>query len=145
MAAAVAACGSSAAGLSKPEYIARGDALCVAARRQLDALPPASTPTEIADYLNRSLQINGDMLAKLRALKPPPEDGAQIDGILRDFDAVLAQGRVTQQTAATGGDTATDVAVKELTMAVEKAGADARRYGFKSCGTAADSGSSPGP
>lgn len=141
-----ASCGQS--GPSKAEYIAQGDALCVGVRHQLDAIPAPSTATQIAAYLDRSLAINRGMLARLRSLTPPPGDEQAVRKVLSDFDGILAKGKSAEATAASGDDTATDVAIKELAMSVEKAGAEARAYGFKSCGSAAsgaDASGTPGP
>jgi hypothetical protein len=140
----VAACGTS--GPSKADFLSKADAVCTTVRQQLDVLTAPSTLPEIAIYLNRSVQINQDAVAKVRALTPPPEDRAAVSTVLGDFDTVIAKAKVAQQKAAAGDSTGADAAVKELGLAVETAGKEAKQYGFAACGQGSSSaGASASP
>ena len=140
----IAACGSSGAG--KADFLSKADALCTGVRQQLDALTAPSTLPEIATYLGRSIQINQDAIRKVRALPQPADDRATLSRVYADFDTVIARGRVAEQKAASGDATAADAAVKDLGLAVDTAGKDARQYGFTACGQGtASSGATSSP
>lgn len=144
MAITLAACGSS--GPSKSDYLSKADSVCATVRQQLDTLTAPSTLPEIATYLGRSIQINQDAITKVRALTPPSGDQAAVSKVLADFDTVIAKGRVAQQKAAAGDSTGADTAVKDLGLAVDTAGKEAKQYGFTACGQGtASSGASASP
>ncbi len=89
----VAACGGDDAGggeaLTKAEWIAAADAICVGVDEELGLIPEPQTPEEMGEAGVRVWEIHRAGLAELRALTPPEGDEAAVEGILDAAEAWL--------------------------------------------------------
>jgi len=122
--------------LTKARFIDRADKICQASTAQLKAagvkLTAAAKQTgrlpqeQVVTFLqDTSVPIYERMLERLRALRPPPDDAADLDGYLaslaKGIDAVKADPTTYAKT------TAPDP--------FEDSNARARRYGLEVCGS----------
>jgi hypothetical protein len=129
--------------LSKPELIAKGDAICQQARDQFAQLQqtPPTTPESAASFAQKLIAIQQTQLDQLRDLRAPSSLQSSLDDYLKALEkniAILKQGlKAAQQSDATGYAKAQAKAVREQVQRLELA----RAVGFKECsrpaGTAA--------
>lgn len=120
--------------LTKPQYIAKADALCssaVAQIRRLSPLYPASRTAAIGD---RWLAIDRATLAKLRALSPPAADRATVSHILALASTAINKGLVAVVAAAKArNSTGYATASQRFGAMIKQARAAAARYGASEC------------
>jgi hypothetical protein len=130
-----AACGGGDKGLSKPDFVARADAVCKSYETQLGSLishvPGNPTLAQIRTvYVNQLIPLFRKEVVALRALDPPRADRATVKAI---FDT-LSGGVDQLQSEVTGAKT-----LKELEglapSGLTRASAAAKLYGMKVCGT----------
>ena len=83
-------CGTASAhsSLTKPQYIARGDAICGAAAAQVAKLGTLNRPL-LAKYGYKWLAIDRNALSALRGLAPPAADRATAARLLGLADAAI--------------------------------------------------------
>src|SRR4051794_13449274 len=83
-----AGCGSQASGppLGKRAYIARADAICERARRDLHALGEPSTIGQLQRQAKRGSTILAASITDLRTLRAPTADQGTVDAWLAELD-----------------------------------------------------------
>ena len=127
----VAGCGG---GLSKGEFVAKGDAICKRVNARIAKQPDPQSASDLKGLAQRTSKIYDPAIDDMEALDPPSE----LESDFKKFVASLKRQRdLTEQIgdAAGAGDTAK----------IQKAGADAQkvqqeyrrltgRIGFKECG-----------
>lgn len=120
--------------LSKPQYIAKADAICGSAIikiRKLGRLYPASRAAAIGAKV---LAIDRRTLGTLRALTPPASEAAAIRRLLGLADKAINKGIAGVVAAArTGNNSAYTAAARRANALINTAHAAARRYGFSAC------------
>lgn len=126
-----AASTSTTAGSSE-EFIAAADSRCAEANA---AIANLSTGTEVSALsAGQQLEITQGLIEGLQSLGPPEDPTGALDryfAALEDEVALLEE----QEAAASGGDTATAVALAtEVDAAQSDALAAAAEYGFEECG-----------
>jgi hypothetical protein len=137
-AAATASTATSPGGAAATAYRARGDAVCAAAARALARIPQPRTAAQIEPFLTRSLAAIDPALARLRALRPPPELRA---GHLR-YVRLQAQQRAALTTLVAGIRAGADPvtafrrAAPGIARRAALINAQARALGFTVCGRA---------
>jgi len=124
--------GSSYKGLSNPDYITQGDAVCAQTVKDEQAavkdVPDTATVEEQAKVVNDKIfPIIDDQQKKLRALKPPKEDRDKIGAMLDEFDRATADAK---QKVKADPKSINDDSFDPY----KKAFALAKAYGFKICG-----------
>ena len=136
---ALAGCG----GYSKSHFVARADAICASALRQLRSIPPpsfgqsaAQQRVALAGYLAAVVPVLQSQSSELHAL-PRPAQGAGSRAALTRWLAALDQavrdyGRL--QAAAQHGD-AQGVADSEATLRASPVASLAAGYGLSACAT----------
>lgn len=137
---ALAALGGGAADASarplagKPQYIARGDAICARAihdTRAIGVVPSVQAWAGPAG--TRLLAIDRTALAALESLAPPPADAATLHRLLAGASATVAE-TSRALVAARAGDAASfrrDAA--KVALLTRRYQAGARAYGFHTC------------
>jgi hypothetical protein len=134
---ALGACGSHAA--TRQDVIARGNAICAGALRDLRVIPPAAagqtSASALAAYLKRALPILEGEATSLRALPRPAEERALLNSYIAAMTSAVSAYRSLGR-AAQGGDQA---GVDAALAALRGNGASvlAARYGLTQCATAA--------
>jgi len=133
----VTACGGHTA--TKQDVIARGNAICAGAQRDLLAAPsPAAGETSLpglAEYLSAIMPILRREVSNLRALPRPPADRALLNQYI---SAVASLGVIYGKLAAAarrGDQDAVNLALAQL--AANPASSLAARYGLNQCAGAA--------
>ena len=139
LAAAVGGCGGDD-GVSKSDYVKKGNAICHNYDNQVAALAKRSFPNiaqsnqrptvpAFQAFLGKLLPLTEDELRKLRALERPKGDEKEIEAIWAAADRGVAQARRG----------ATDPAVARRLMGQVDPFAEANRkakaYGLKTCGS----------
>ena len=130
-------CGTASAhsSLTKPQYIARGDAICGAAAAQVAKLGTLNRPL-LAKYGYKWLAIDRNALSALRGLAPPAADRATAARLLALADAAINKGVAGVVAAAKSGTNAQFFAAEErASVLINTAHAGARAYGFRACAT----------
>jgi len=121
----------------KVSYLAKGDAICEAASKKLQAIPE---PTQarglpsVGRFFDAGLPILTKLGADLRALPPPPGDEATVAEIMVAQDAAL--GKIKEfRDAAAANDARKVLALEdEFESSLSLADAKLVSYGFKTCG-----------
>jgi hypothetical protein len=120
--------------LTKPQYIAKGDAICATAIRQIKQLGPLSGRAGAAAYGSRWLTIDRRTLAGLRRLSAPAADRAKIAALLQLADVAINKGVAPAVSAAKSGSSANyQTAARRAAALINRAHAAARAYGFSAC------------
>jgi len=131
---AAASTASAGAQISKPQYIAKADAICgsaIAKIGKLGRLYPASRAAAVGAKL---LAVDRRALGALRALTPPAGEAATIRGLLGLADKAINTGIARVVAAArTGNNSAYMAAARRANALINTAHAAARRYGFSAC------------
>jgi hypothetical protein len=129
-------CGS----YTKQDFVARADAICSSALRQIRTIPPPSSSArlnELAAYLREVLPVAQAESRQLHALKVPGGSASEHRTLARYLAAlsgtVQAYGRLAA--AAAAGDPA-GVAAAEAALRDSPSAALAAAYGLHSCGSA---------
>ena len=118
----------------KPQYIARGDAICARAIQQTRALGVVPTMQAWGGAAGtRLLAIDHTALAGLKSLVPPPVDAARLRGLLAGASATVAE-TARALAAARAGDAASFRAhAGRVAVLTRRYQAGARAYGFRVC------------
>lgn len=83
------ACGGNeeSEGVTREEYQAEVEAICVEAEREREALGEPTTLEEYPDFLERGIAQQREFLDAVATVEPPPEDEAELrDRWLRPFE-----------------------------------------------------------
>jgi hypothetical protein len=129
----IAACGAHTA--TKPDVIARGNAICSAALRDVRAVPPPTGAAAQAPYLKKVLPIVEREASSTRALPRPAQDR----GLLNRYVAAVTtteQRYRALEAAAARNDPAT-VSRVLAALRADPATTLAKRYGMTRCSAAA--------
>jgi hypothetical protein len=135
VAAISAAAGTARAGaqISKPQYIAKADAICSSAIvkvSKLGRMYPASRAVAVGAKV---LSVDRRTLAALRALTPPAGEEARIRVLLGLADKAINKGIAGVVAAAHNGNSAYMAAARRANAMINTAHAAARKYGFLAC------------
>lgn len=134
---AIAGCGSGHTA-TKQDVVARGNAICAGALRDIRSLPaPASAGGStggLAKYLRQVVPIVHKEIAGLRALPRPTRDRALLDQYLAAMAAVESKYRAVLAAARSGDAAAVSGALS--TLAASPAAGLAQRYGLSQCASA---------
>lgn len=82
----VAACGSGSSRLSHADFVQKGNAICTAYYKKLNALPQVSSPDQLVGFIDRAQGYTNTAITDLDKLEAPKNDEGS-------FDAFLAQVR----------------------------------------------------
>lgn len=146
----MAACGSDAEALSKPEFIEQADAICQASQDEAEPLfdavfadledidfdDPANEGlifTRFAEAMQEVEPIFERQLDDIRALEPPAEDKEFIEELIADQEEALTRFVATLDAAA-AGDEAARAAVDGDEDPFDDVDRRAREYGLTVCG-----------
>ena len=121
----------------KSSYLTKGDALCGAAGKKLEALPEPSSSKGLPSagrYFDLGLPIITKLVVDIKALTPPPGDEAMVADIIAAQDAGIAKIKEFRD-AAIANDARKVLALeKEFESSLNLADAKLVSYGFKTCG-----------
>jgi hypothetical protein len=124
--------------VTKKDVIARGNAICAGALRDIRALPsPAAAGAStagLAKYLQQVVPIVDKEIAGLRALPRPARDLAVLQRYLAAMTGIDSQYRALLAAARSGDSTA--VSARLSTLAGSPAAGLASRYGLTQCASA---------
>lgn len=135
----VAGCGTD----TKPDFIARADAICASAVREVRSIAAPSFThsarqrlSALGVYVTDVLPLVRSEATQLRAL-PRPQQGARERAALTRYLGALAQvvGVYGEFSAAAKTGDAQGVASAEAALRASPVAALANRYGLRSCGT----------
>ncbi len=102
----IAACGGDDTGggeaLTKADWITAADAICADMFEELDQIPEPQTLEESHELGRRTIEIQREALAELRALTPPEGDGAAIANIFDATEALIDWGEELIEAVAAG-------------------------------------------
>jgi hypothetical protein len=119
--------------ISKPQYIAKADAICGSAIVKVSKLGRLYPASRAAAVGAKVLDVDRRALAALRALTPPAGQAATIKGLLGLADKAINKGIAGVVTAARGSNTAYTAAARRANALINTAHAAARKYGFSAC------------
>lgn len=120
--------------ISKPQYIAKADAICGSAIVKISKLGRLYPASRAAAVGAKILDVDRRALAALRALTPPAGQTTTIKGLLGLTDKAINKGIAGVVAAArTGNNSAYMAAARRATALINTAHAAARRYGFSTC------------
>jgi hypothetical protein len=120
--------------LSKPQYIARGDAICGRAIQQTHAIGLVPSVAAWGGKAGaRLLLIDRTALTALKVLAPPPADAATLRRLLAGASATVAETArgISAAHAGKAGAFRTDAA--RVAVLTRRYQAGARAYGFRVC------------
>ena len=122
--------------LTKPQYVARADAICSAAHARILKIAPLAPMARTAKIGDRWLSIDRSALSSLRALTPPASDRATATRILGLTDKTINTGLAGLVKAAKSGSvTGYATAGARFGQLLRASHAAASRYGLSSCAT----------
>ena len=135
---ALAGCGGGSS-VSRADVIARGNAICAAALRQIRTVAaptqaPASLPA-MSDYLHQVVPIVEKEISGLRKLPRPSTGQALLQRYISAVAGTAADYRALQHAAAAGDQNGVDAALSALSTS--SASSLAAAYGLDQCATAA--------
>ncbi len=132
----LAACGSHPA--TKQDVIARGNAICAGALRELRAIPPPSSGgtslPALSAYLKDALPIVEGEVSNLRALPRPAQDRALLDRYVAAMTSSSSAYRSLAAAAGRGDQNGVDQAL--ATLQTNPAATFAGQYGLSQCASA---------
>jgi hypothetical protein len=133
----LAACGSGQTA-TKQDVIARGNAICAGALRDIRALPSpttgGATTAELAKYLGQVVPIIHKEIADLHGLPRPARDRPLLDRYLNAVAGTESEYRALVAAARSGNSPA--VSSTLATLANSPAATLAARYGLTQCASA---------
>ena len=132
--AATTAGASASTQLTKPQYIAKADALCAAADAKVSKLGPLVPASRSVAVGGKVLAIDRAALAALRGLTPPASERVAVAKLLKLADAAINTGIAGVVSAAKSGSaSAFASAVRRAQMLTDRAHAAARSFGLYEC------------
>jgi len=128
----LASCGGDDA--SDPEFVARADAICTDALRQINRLPQPQGNRELPELIRQSRPIVREELKRLRELEAPADEASRFDALLAALseraaaldDVAAAAGRRDAEAAQAGIDRSAE--------ASDRSDEIARDLGLEVCG-----------
>lgn len=124
--------------LTKGEWLASAEDICADMRAQEDEIPEPQSLEEMADALDRVMEISSEGIEDLKALSAPAGDEAVVDEIVAAFEALTAAGEAFGDAVAESGslDEMTpevEEAFRDLELAQQRAEETATDYGLTGC------------
>jgi hypothetical protein len=120
--------------LSKPQYIARGDAICGRAIKQTHAMGVVPSMQAWGGAAGTHLlAIDRSALAALKALPTPPADAATLHALLAGASATVAETANALVAARAGNPSAFRARAGRVAVLTRRYQAGARAYGFRIC------------
>ncbi len=119
----------------KAAFVAKADALCMAANRRVAALTPPRSLSTLARYLNSYLSIETKLFEDIRGLPVPPGDEGTVGAMIDAQNKVIALEKEAQAAAQRNNQSAFDRLDEEITVLVTQANAKFDAYELKNCGT----------
>lgn len=131
----VAACGGDgeAGALTKAEWVAAANGICVEMFRELDSIPEPETQGEAGEAGIRVTEIHRAALADLRALEPPAGEQARVAQILDAAQAVIEWGSEFTEALAAGEEDRAGELLAEGERLVDEADGLFGDYGLQDC------------
>jgi hypothetical protein len=129
----VAAGCSSDDGLTKSQFVAKGDAIC---KRLADESGKVAQPADeagIDEYLVKVLRIADEARADFAALDPPKDGEAVQRAVLTSLDGTIAQARKAKAAAAENDLAGVQKALQDASAVAAKGNKAATGYGFQEC------------
>ena len=136
----VAGCGDDGDGetITKQEWLASAEAICADMSAQEDEIAEPQDLEEMADAVDRILEITDEGIDELKALSAPDGDEEAVAGIIESFeglaaagaefiDAVVASGSLDEMTPEV------EAAFRDLELAQQQAQETAGEYGLTGC------------
>jgi hypothetical protein len=144
---AISGCGDDPEPLSKPEFVARADAICEDAQAEAEPLWTTfwadfeqQADGDVAWYrlfdslLDELQPITERQLEDLRELAPPAADEELIEGLLDDFEAGIDEMNDLADRAVDGDEAAREALTREEGDPLADVNRAARDYGLELCG-----------
>ena len=120
----------------KAAFVAKADALCLAATRRVDALPePSSTLTSVSRFLTSYLAIQTKLFDDIKALPVPPGDEGTVADMLDAQNKAIALEKEAQAAAQRNNRAQFDRLDEEITVLITQANAKFDAYDLRNCGT----------
>jgi len=132
---AVGKLGITANATVKNAYIAKADALCEAADKQIDALPEPDSPAEAKESIDKSGVILDKMLADIIAIPKPHTDSTKLTEYISSTERFIAKFKEGGAIAVSANERKFEQWVEELSELGDAADAKADAFGFKGCGS----------
>ena len=113
-------------GVTKPQYIAEGDAICAEGERELDRaavqIARARSDAELARVVEQTVvPVVQERIDRLRALEPPPGDEAEVAAIYDAGEATIERVEARPELA------------ENPEQVLGQTSRLARQYGFRDC------------
>jgi hypothetical protein len=125
--------GSSAAGPTRAQFIARATAICARFQHRIDALPPASDLIALAGAGRSAIALERAELRGLQALTPPAADRRAIATLLASLrSAITAAGQLVDDAAA-GDRAAVSADAANLSSLLLRTNQLAKPFGLGTC------------
>ena len=121
--------------LSEEEYREQGNAICSKYERQIDAVPEprGDTAQEIVDYVDKVEPLAEKQVDEVRELKPPEDDQATHDEMIREAERTLDAIRDLRRAADANDPAAAREAIEQGESAGDNADALAKQLGLDAC------------
>lgn len=133
----VTACGGDDSGdgetPAKAEWIASADAICADMFEELDRIPEPQTPAESYELAGRTIEIQREALAELRALTPPRGDETAVEEILDAHEALIDWGEEMLEALEAGDQEETFELHADAERLADEADRLAGSYGLREC------------
>jgi len=124
-------------GIVKAAFVTKASALCKAAGDAVEAVPgPKGDPSDLRQYIDKTMGLMDTMTANLRALPAPPGDEAELAEIFAAVDKTNAKGREMTGPATAGDLKRLDAVRAEINTLGDAAVAKFDTYGVPQCGSA---------
>jgi hypothetical protein len=127
--------GQTVGATTKAAYIAKVDALCAAATKEVDKLNEPKTFAEAKTYLDQTAALAEKLASDMKAVPQPTTDRDKLAAALSSVDALVAKVKEAQAAAAAGDEHKTLSLLDEVGEAGATSDAKADAYGFKDCGS----------
>jgi hypothetical protein len=134
----LAACGGGG-GLSKADYVAKANAICRAAAKQVTDLdaPGRSDVSELPKVASEVVAVQRKALDRLKAIKAPKDDRTEIAKWIALVDQTIDQAEVSARSQRSGDITRAIAANLNGAALDKRADQLARSYGLRGCVRAA--------
>lgn len=119
----------------KAAFVARAEALCIAANKKVDALPEPTSFASLGRLLAAYVPIEEKLFDDIEALAKPPGDEAVVADMLAAQDQVIAKDKELAAAAKARNEASFDRLDEEETALVTAANAKFDAYGLRNCGT----------
>jgi len=119
----------------KAVFVARAEALCIAANKKVDALPEPTSFASLGRLLASYVPIEEKLFEDIEALAKPAGDEATVADMLAAQDQVIAKDKELLAAAKARNEAGFDRLNEEEATLVTAANAKFDAYGLRNCGT----------